>query len=851
MPDRQINISVGNSRNSKAWRQENTTVSALYTRLSQPIVSTETHAEYMGMSKAQQDELKDVGGFVGGTLNGTRRKAMNVTGRDIITLDFDNIPGWQSDAVTAKVEALRCSYCIYSTRKHTPAKPRLRIIIPLDRTASTDEYEPIARRLAQQIGIEMADKTTFDVSRLMYWPSKCSDTEYYFKFKDAPFISADMVLGTYADWRDMSAWPQVPGAVSHKTLAVKQGDPLEKLGTVGAFCRTYTIEQAMDTFLPGIYEAVDGMPDRYTYLGGSTTGGAIVYDDKFLYSHHATDPCGEKLVNAFDMVRLHKFGDLDEDKSPDTPITKMPSFLKMCEFAEADKGCRATLNRERQSAAAADFANALTAANGTATTAGAGTSAGTSGTATQVNGGVIDTEVEGADWRDDLEYKVNSDILKNTINNYLIVLNNDPLLKDKFAFNAFAERKEIFGALPWDNSTQRRMWTDADTNGLYWFMEAHYNQAGRGNIDSALSLYMAQHSFNEVQDFLNGLQWDGVKRLDTLFIDYLGAEDTAYTRAVTRKMFVAGVARAMTPGVKFDNMLILVGSQGLGKSTLLRRMAKGWFNDSICSFEGKDAAELLQGVWLVEISELGAFRKSESSRIKQFLSLNSDIFRAAYARNAEERQRKCVFFGSTNDDEFLRDPTGERRFWPVDCDRDRKTKSPFTDLTDAVITQIWAEARAYWVAGEPLFLNEALEQLARDKQMEHKEESGKEGIIREFISRLVPEDWQKYTLDQRRMWWGSASTGAGGTATQESTSAVDGNGTVKLVERDRVSAVEIWVECFNADPKYMKQADVREINAVFKSVDGWSGATKSMKCGPYGQQRCHMRIGLPSLSIPQ
>lgn len=839
MPDRQISISVGNSRNSKTWRQENTTVSALYARLAQPIVSTETHAEYMGMAKAQQDELKDIGGFVGGTLNGTRRKAANVLGRDIITLDFDNIPGWGSDNITARTEALGCSYCIYSTRKHTQAKPRLRVIIPLDRTVTPDEYEPIARRIAQQIGIECADKTTFDVSRLMYWPSKCSDTEYYYKTKDAPFILADMILGTYADWHDVSSWPQVPGAVSHKALAVKQGDPLEKTGTVGAFCRTYTIEQAMTTFLPGIYEPVDSMPDRFTYLGGSTTGGAIVYDDKFLFSHHATDPCSEKLVNAFDMVRLHKFGDLDDDKSPDTPITKMPSFVKMCEFAEQDKGCKSTLNRERQQAAAAEFAGAV----GTQ-------AAGMTGAIAQTAGATANTGAVGAecsaedmdvDWRDALEYKVNSDILKNTINNYLIVLNNDPAIKDKFAYNAFAERKEIFGALPWDASTGRRMWTDADTNGLYWFMEARYNQAGRGNIDSALSLYMAQHSFNEVQDFINGLQWDGVKRLDSLFIDYLGAEDTAYTRAVTRKMFVAAIARAMTPGVKFDNMLILVGSQGLGKSTLLRRMARGWFNDSICTFEGKDAAELLQGVWLVEISELGAFRKSESSRIKQFLSLNSDIFRAAYARNAEERQRKCVFFGSTNDDEFLRDPTGERRFWPVDCDKDRKKLSPFTDLNDMLISQIWAEARAYWIAGEPLFLSEELEQMARDKQIEHKEESIKVGLIGEFVNKLVPEDWQRYTLDQRRMWWGSASTK---TATQDDATAEDSTGTgINLVARDRISAVEIWAECFNGDPKRMTPIDVREINAAFKSIKGWSGATKPMKCGPYGLQRCHIRNG--------
>lgn len=804
MYDRQIDISVGNSRFSKAWRRESLTISALYARLSQPVIGTETHAEYMKMPKSQQDDLKDIGGFVGGTLNGTHRKGANVTGRDVITLDFDNIPGLQSDAVTAKADALGCSYCIYSTRKHTPAAPRLRIIIPLDRTVAPDEYEPIARRIAQHIGIEMADKTTFDVSRLMYWPSKCSDTEYYYKRKDAPFISADMILGTYADWRDVTSWPQVPGAVSHRSLAVKQGDPLEKPGTVGAFCRTYTIGQAIETFLPEVYEAVDGKPDRYTYLGGSTTGGAVVYDDKFLYSHHATDPCSGKLVNAFDLVRLHKYGDLDDNAKPDTPITKLPSFLKMCEFAEDDKKCRATLNRERQTAAAADF-------DGVA--------------------------VDDADWRDDLEYKTNSDILKNTINNYLIVLNNDPALKGKFAYNAFAERKEIFGATEWDSNTTaltshgRRMWTDSDTNGLYWFMEKHYNQAGRGNIDSALSMYMASHSFNEVQDFINSLTWDGVKRLDTLFIDYLGAEDEPYTRTVTRKMFVAGIARAMQPGIKFDNMLILVGPQGIGKSTILSKMAKGWFNDSICSFEGKDAAELLQGIWIVEISELDAFRKSETSRIKQFLSLNSDIFRAAYARNAEERKRRCIFFGTTNTSEFLRDPTGERRFWPVDVGVNAVKYSVFKDLTDEVISQIWAEARAYWIAGEPLNLNEEMEKAAKAKQQEHKESSAREGLIREFVERQVPEDWQKYSIDKRRLYWNSTNT-----ATQGNTE------NVKLVDRDKITAIEIWCECLNGDPKYMKQTDTREINAILDGLGGWEKNSKPMRCGPYNLQRGFVKI---------
>ena len=800
MTDKQVSITVGTSRMSKAWRVENITVSQLYKRLSTPVVSTETHAEYMKMPKSQQDTLKDIGGFVGGALNGSRRKKEFMLNRDIITLDFDNVPGWQADAVTSRVEGLKCNYCIYSTRKHIPAKPRLRIIIPLDRTVSVEEYAPIARRIAQQIGIEMADKTTFDIERLMYWPSCCSDSEFYFRYNvEAPFLCANAILGTYADWHDVQSWPQVPGAaVSYQALAVKQGDPLTKEGVVGAFCRTYSIEQAMTEFLPGIYAPVDGMADRYTYVSGSTTGGAIVYDGKFLYSHHATDPCGERLVNAFDMVRLHKFGDLDKDAEPQTPITRLPSFLEMCDFARKDKGCRATLNRERQASAAADF-----------------------------EGVVAEADPDGLAWMDDLEYKDASDVIKSTIRNYCIILENDPELKGKIAYNDFAGRGEILEGVPWDRSPGRRMWKDSDSDGLYLYMETTYGNAGRGNIDSALNICMAQHSFNEVQDYIGSLIWDCCPRLDTLFIDFLGAEDCEYTRTVTRKMFVAAIARAMTPGVKFDNMLILAGPQGIGKSTVLCKMSKGWFNDSICSFEGKDAAELLQGIWIVEVSELDAFRRSETSRIKQFLSLNSDIFRAAYARHAEERKRRCVFFGTTNTSDFLRDPTGERRFWPVDVGINPNKFNVFNDLTDEYISQVWAEARARWVSGEPLHLNDRAEEEARKRQQEHKEVSAREGIIREFLDRKVPADWLQYSIDKRRMYWGSIQTA---------------ENSADLVPRDRISAIEIWCECFNGDIRQMKQADTREINSILDHIEGWERQRSPIRCGPYNMQRGYMRI---------
>ena len=801
--DRQIVISVGTNRRDLNWRQTALTVAELYERLRNPIKSIESYADYMKMKKAQQDTLKDVGGFVGGALSNPRRKSNNVTGRDVITLDFDNIPGWQTDAVVAKVEELGCSYCIYSTRKHNAAAPRLRVVIPFDRTVTPDEYEPCARRVASSIGITMADPTTFEVCRLMYWPSCSADSEYVYKVKDAPFISADFLLSTYTDWHDFTSWPQVPNAVSYAKLAMKQGDPLEKSGIVGAFCRTYDVITAMDAFLPNIYEPVDNDDGRYTYLGGSTTGGAVIYDDaKFLFSHHATDPCGGRLVNAFDLIRLHRFGDKDNDASPDTPVTKLPSYKAMCEAAMQDKAVVTTLNREQIEQAKKDFEGITAGAESTA-------------------------EPEPLDWAEKLQRNQNGAV-KGTIDNILIILDGDPALKDKFALNLFANRGEVLGALPWQKDTKRRLWSDTDSNGLYWYLERMWGITQRGNIDSALDIHASIHAFNEVQRYIDGLVWDGVPRLDTLLIDYLGAKDTAYNRAVCRKSFTAAIARAMSPGCKYDTMLILAGPQGIGKSTLLDKMSRGWFNDSIRSFEGKEASELLQGVWIVEIAELDAFRRTDIARIKQFLSLKADRYRAAYGRHVKELPRCCVFFGTCNEMEFLQDTTGNRRFWPVDTMEVDATKSVFKDLTDETVNQLWAEAKMRWQTGEKLYLTGALEAEAKIKQEEHREASVREGLIMEFAERQVPADWNKWNLDRRRDYW------AGAAHTQE-------GATLDLVERDRISAIEVWCELFNGSMRDMKPADTQQINAILSMMKGWKRAGNPLRFGPYSLQRGFVR----------
>lgn len=808
--DKQISVSVGNSRKATSWQPLTLTVSELYSRLAAPLRGTETIAEYLAMPKAEQDNRKDIGGFVGGRLSGPRRKADNVVDRSIVTLDFDTIPPFGTEKILSTLESFGYGYCVYSTRKHRAEAPRLRIIVPTDRYMTVDEYDAVSRRIADNIGITMADPTTFEASRLMYWPSCSADGEFVFQYADKPFLSVESALATYADWHDWTQRPQVPGANNYQKLAVRQGDPESKTGLIGAFCRVYDIYRAMAELLPGIYEPVDNDPARFTYLNGSTTGGAIIYDNgKFLFSHHATDPCGGKLVNAADMVRLHKFGYMDDNAAPDTPTNKLPSYKAFIEFATADKEVSSLQVKEQYEAGQQEFAGVMQA-----TAPGAGEGAG----ATQDESWSGDDGDPNA-WLMTLQ-ATQQGAIKPTIDNICIILDNDPLLKGKFALNAFAGRGEVLGPLPWEANGKRRLWSDTDSNGLYWYLEKRYNVTKRGNIDAALDIHASTHAFNEVQDYINTLSWDGTPRLDTLFIDYLGAEDNIYTRAVCRKAFTAAIARAMEPGCKYDNMLILCGPQGIGKSTILDKMSRGWFNDSIRTFEGKEASELLQGVWLVEVAELDAFRRTDVARIKQFLSLRADRYRAAYGRNVKELPRCCAFFGTCNVMDFLQDMTGNRRFWPVDVGLQPHPKDVWHDLSDNEIAQIWAEAKVRWQIGEQLYLTGEVEKMAQEMQERHREANPKEGMIEDFVSKEIPEDWQNWPLARRRDWWAGAA-----------------HGEVKTVPRKRIAAIEIWCELYNGNQRDCKQTDTREINAILGKLTTLQRANSSFRCGPYGTQR--------------
>lgn len=816
--DRRLAISVGNSRKSINWQKTDMLWSEFVEKLRIPQRTPEKLEEYLNMPAAQQGSLKDIGGFVGGTLSGPHRKADSVTGRDLITLDLDNIAAGETDNVLRKIDALGIAYAVYSTRSHADWKPRLRVIMPLDKTVTADQYEPIARKLASTIGIELCDPTTFEASRLMYWPGCSSDSRYIFASADKPFISADGILALYADWHDVTTWPQVPGEANKaKTLLAKQQDPTTKEGLIGAFCRTYNIYGAIEKFIPLAYTATD-KDDRLTYTGGSTVAGAVVYEGGlFLYSHHATDPCSGQLVNAFDLVRLHLYGDQDSEVKPGTPTNRMPSFSAMKDAALKDAAVMTELNMARAEENAASNVFAKLDGN----TAEAAAEPKQDGQQPQA-----EAKKPEVSWmmQAGLSYDGNGNLRK-TRDNIIRILTYNPAYKGKIATDDFAVRGMALGALPWNASDERRIWSDTDDAGLAWELERNYGIVGKDKIDAALLLVSEANRYNEVKAYLKSLTWDMLPRLDTVLHDYLGAEDNEYTRAVARKSFCAAVARVMTPGCKYDYVPVFVGPQGIGKSTFLATIGKDWYSDSLQSFEGKEAAEMIQGVWINELGEMTSYRKSEANTVKQFLSKGADIYRQAYGRRTGKFPRKCVFFGTCNTYEFLNDLTGNRRFWPVDVGKLPPVKSVWSDLPQEV-DQIWAEAVVRWLAEEPLYFDKPeMEQLARAEQDRHREANVKEGVIREFLDKKIPDNYYELPLSTRRTFWG------GGMQTDS-----------LLIQRNKVCALEVWCECFGGDVKNMRRADAMEINQILANLDGWERNSSMRRFGYCGRQRGFERV---------
>ena len=781
-------ISTGNSRKDKLWKQKEVSWDEFVKRLSQTTVTSETQVEYRKMKKYQQDNVKDVGGFVAGELKEGRRRKENVLSRSMVTLDMDYAD--DAEAIASNIEMLYdYACCIYSTHKHTPEKPRLRIIIPLSRKVSADEYQAVSRMIAREIGIELFDDSTYEPNRLMYWPSTSYDGEYFFRVIEGEFLNPDSILSLYKDWKDTSSWP-----VSSRQTAIiekamkKQEDPLKKDGMVGAFCRTYSITEAIEKFLPDVYEP-SLMPDRYDYIPADSTAGVVIYDDKYTYSHHATDPACGKLLNAFDLVRMHRFGHLDEDADEKK---QLPSYKAMVEFCIQDEEVKRQLAKEREEEVEEEF------------------------------------EIEDDDWQLSLELNKNGSV-KDTPTNILIIMRNDPRLKG-IAYNQMTHLIDVNGELPWEQV--KPGWNDTDHAHLKMYFDRHYGIWSPTKVKDALLSAASERVFHPIRDYLDSLPvWDGTERVDRLLIDYLGAEDNSYTRAVMRKTLVAAVARIYEPGTKFDYILVLNGPQGIGKSTFFAKLGGKWFSDSltVSDMRDKSGAEKLQGYWILELGELAGLRKMDVETVKSFITRTDDKFRQSYGINVENHPRQCVIVGSTNSTSgFLRDVTGNRRFWPVRVSGGTKKVWEMTE-----IDQIWAEALAKYRGGEQLILTGEVEQIAYEEQRDAMELDDREGIINDYLETLLPENWDSMDLYERKSFLAGQSEF--GTEMP-----------VGKVKREKVCVLEIWCECLGKDQSNLKRLDSYEIIGILKRIGGWESYTGNKQGQTrfpiYGNQKTFCRV---------
>ena len=770
-----MKIAVAHSRKEKIYENKEISWEEFCDKVSNTKRTNETILEYDSLPKEKQDDIKDVGGFVGGSLKEGRRKKGYVQSRSLITLDMD----YGRENILEELEMFfDFTCCIYSTHKHRKESPRYRLIIPINREVSEKEYEILSKMVAKEIGMELFDKSTYEASRLMYWPSTSLDGEFVYKKIDGKLLDANYYLSKYEDTLDTNSLDDFENS--------NQEDPLEKQNIVGSFCRAYSISEAIDKFLSDVY-TLSTIKDRYDYIPAKSSAGLVVYDDKFAYSHHSTDPAYGKRLNAFDLVKIHKFGD-----------NKKTSYNDMVNFILKDEKVKLQLTKDRRSSVKEDF-SILSDSD----------------------------DLKDLNWQVNLQLDKHGNIIP-SLDNLVVIFECDENLQG-IAFNCHRDGIDVRGNLPWEQV--KPGWSDSDTASLKVYLSQNYNIYSPAKTKDALLSVATRRSYHPIKEYLDNLpHWDNIKRVETLLIDYLGAEDNSYTRAVTRKTLIAAVSRIYTPGTKFDSVLILNGPQGIGKSTFFEKISGAWFSDSltITDMKDKSGAEKLQGYWILELGELAGMKKMDVETIKSFISRTDDKYRASYGVSVENHPRQCIIVGSTNaEGGFLRDITGNRRFWPVKVSGDCPKKA--WDLTKEDVDQIWAEALYLYNQGENLYLEGEEKELATKEQTDAMEADEREGLIRKYLDTLVPENWEEMDLYERRNFLkGDSSTNIG------------------TVKRDIVCNMEIWAECFCYDIASMKLTDSYAISSIMKKIDNWTRYSKN-KTGVrnftiYGTQRCYERI---------
>lgn len=726
-PKLSVRIAEGRSGHLAKCKNRELAWASFCKRLAGPPRSRESLKRYLMLPKEEQDRLKGSDGWVvGGPIeNGWRCKA-NARYRDIITIDCDAITEHTLfEILNGFAKICRFEFVLHSTRKHTERNPRVRLFILLAEPMPADLYEPLTRILAKMIDstLDGIDDVSFEAPQLMYWPTLCADSEYILHHNPGVPVDAHEVLESYPlDWHNFANLPYSELRSEARRKADKSENPLGKKGIIGAFCRAYDVETAIAEFLPGVYIPGDNSSGetRYTFAEGSVANGAIVYDDGlFLYSHNHTDPIGHQNVNAFDLVRIHKFGHEDEGKPNDTPVSKLPSFKAMKEWCQEQPSVTAQLVEERYDLAAMfdDLPDGERQAEV------ADEEDDVDDKVADLLGKVVVSDVPDQRRRKkpkkpkkgwaarELELDAQGQI-KQTLYNAATLIANDPRLWGVIGYNAFSGKITARRSILSNLSAVPPIYVDDEENGAPWEDLFDYSvrcvleaPAGAGkagwsyktsdrDVKQAIRLVSERWSFHPIKEYYESLTWDGEQRVERLWIDYLGLPDTPYARETARLFMIACVARIYCPGHKWDHVPIISGPQGIRKSSFLKYLfGDGWAGElTVEMASSKDSVEQMLGKQCLELPELDNMRRSEVTRVKSFITLTVDRVRLSYDARMKEFARQCVFVGTSNEDEYLMDRTGNRRFWPLPSAVDMIDTDRLANNRD----QLWAEAYRLW-----------------------------------------------------------------------------------------------------------------------------------------------------------
>jgi predicted P-loop ATPase len=716
-------------------------------------------------------DVKESGNYILGTLTpdselthdgklcvGMHRKREYVQQRNGLALDADS----PVEDFVARVKKLGCRAIVHTTFSSTEDSPRYRVLIPLASSVEPEEYTEIAEEVMSRIGKESFDPGSSQPERYMFRPATDDHDSYaHWVFEGSTLDPADFS-------EDLS------GKRPPRSEFRRKKNPLELEGTVGAFNRAYDNgwdRLIVDYELP--YERVSA--NRYQLKGSKATAGMGPIEGRpnLVFSHHSNDPAAGVACSAFDLVRLHRFSQLDEDTS--VPVNRRPSHEAMLKLASENSAAVRSLVGE-------DFAS--------------------------------DDE-----WQFELKRSKRSGKLADVVHNWDLIRANDPIMAS-FRYNEMTLTGETSADLPWRSIRTGKELTDNDTTEFRFYLERTYGiRPGKDFVWELMRASATQSAYHPVRNYLNSLHWDGKPRMEFCLP---GVEPTAYTRMVARKALIAAVTRIFEPGTKWDHMPVLVGREGIGKTWWIERMARGYYS-TLGRLGDKDTVLAMRQSWILVSDEGHSFRKDEAEIQKEFLTRTSDTFRMPYDRETLSHPRHCVFWATTNDQTFLRRQEGNRRFLVVKCVNDVN----FEAMTDDYVDQVWAEATyRYQLGNENLYLVQDEARLAAMEREPFVEEDALTGLVAEYLSTMVPEDWEERTLRDRAAWLRDRK---------------DGFTTEGDTPLTRVCSMQVWVEALDRRASEANRADLLQIAESLRRL-GWERVPKRVRLPEYGVQTVFCKV---------